>query len=63
MSHWITLQPDFGIDCQTQMTLINLIYLQPSIESDEMLEDIKAIAELEPNGVVSHSYFFVLHKL
>ena len=26
-------------------------------QSDETLEDIKAIAELEPNGVISHSCF------
>ena len=59
MSHWITMHPDFGID-----------YLAPDFgidqsassstkqQSDETLRDIKAIAELEPSGIVHIAVLF-----
>ena len=31
-------------------------------QSDEMLKDIGAIAELKPNGIITHSCFLFVHK-
>ena len=59
MSHWITSHPEFGIN-----------YLAPDFgidqsassstkqQSDETFEDIKAIAEWEPSGIVHIAVLF-----
>ena len=58
MSHWITLHPESGINCQVQTTSINQLHLQVRQQSDEAFKDIKAIAELEPSGIVHIAVLF-----
>ena len=57
MSHWITSHPDFGIDYQARTVLIKSDSSSTKQQSDEMLEDIKAIVEFEPNGIVHIAVF------
>ena len=58
ISHWITLHPEFGINYQVQTALTNQLHLQIRQQSDETLGDIKAIAELEPSGIVHIAVLF-----
>ena len=51
MSHWITLHPEFGINQSASSSTKQ--------QNDETLEDIKAIAELEPSGIIFHIAVFV----
>ena len=62
MSHWITLQPDLGIDYQSSHDTDQSDLPSTKWQSDEMFEDIRAIAELEPSGIV-HIAVFIFHKL
>ena len=50
MSHWITSHPEFGIDQSASSSTKQ--------QSDETFEDIKAIAELEPSGIVHIAVLF-----
>ena len=52
MSHWIILRPEFSIDYQARTKPINQINFGQTT-SDEMLEDIGAIAELKHDGITS----------
>ena len=53
MSHWITLHPDFGRPSGSDGTNQSNSSSTKQ-QSDETLEDIKAIAELEPSGIIFH---------
>ena len=64
MSHWITLHPESGINYQVQTASINQLHLQLSSKVMRRLKDIKAIAELEPSGIIFHiAVLFSFHKI
>ena len=63
MSHWITSQPDFGIDYQARTTLINLIYLQ-LVAKWWVARGHKGNSRVGTQWDYSHSCFvFLFHKL
>ena len=64
MSHWITSHPEFGINYLAQDFGINQSASSSTRQqSDETLEDIKAIAELEPSGTFHIAVLFSFSKL
>ena len=60
MSHQITYLQQAQLPTSSLNGTYQFSQLLPT-SRDEMLEDIKAIAELEPNGVVSHSCFYLFY--
>ena len=64
MSHWITSHPEFGINYLAQdFGIYQSASSSTRQQSDEMFEDIKAIAELEPRGTIHIAVLFSFHKL
>ena len=64
MSHWITSRPEFGISYLAQISAsTNQLHLQTRQQSDETFEDIKAIAELEPSGIVHIAVLFPFFQI
>ena len=63
MSHWITSHPDFGIDYQSSDDTNQSDLPSTNEQRDEMLEDIKAIAELEPSGIIHIASLFSFSQI
>ena len=59
MSHWITLHPESGIKLSSSNGIDQSASSSTEQQSDETLEDIKAIAELEPSGIILFTQLFL----